>query len=124
MQYPGLSGASESVMAQAVDASSGLGQRFLGVEHVFLGLAVLPDLGLDDALRGQGFELDRVQELLRQQLKAVDHAGGDGATSLTPRCQTVFRIAGRIAAQRGGAAIEPTHILAAILREGRSAKCL
>jgi ATP-dependent Clp protease ATP-binding subunit ClpC len=120
MQLPGLSTASEKVLTRAVQTSTELGHGFLGVEHIFLSLAADPGPDMNAAVRQQGFDLGSVAEMLRHHVSTTAPRDADDPASLTPRCHSVFRVAAGVAARRGGVSIEPTYILQAILREGRS----
>ncbi|MBI1849750.1 MAG: ATP-dependent Clp protease ATP-binding subunit [Planctomycetes bacterium] len=120
MSYPKLSPAAEKVLAAASEESEKLEHHFLGVEHLFLGLAREAEDGFSEAFRSQGVDLPRVTETLRQNLESVPHPSIGDQLVVTPRCNRVLQLAGRVAARAGSQQVEPSHILDAILREGRS----
>jgi ATP-dependent Clp protease ATP-binding subunit ClpC len=120
MAFPKLSPAAEKVLAAATEESEKLQHHFLGVEHLFLGLAREAESEFAEAFRRQGVDLPQVTEVLRGNLAIAPHPAIGDQLVVTPRCSSVLQLAGRLAARAGGEQVEPAHLLDAILREGRS----
>ena len=120
MYLPRLSQSSVQLLATAAEESSQAGHGYLGVEHLFLGLTEDPDSGLALALAAQGVEIPRLRSLLKQELPENTQRAWGEDLIYTPRCHEVLQLAGKIAANRRGSAVEPAHIQEAIFREGRS----
>ena len=120
MNLPRLSPRTEAVLSTATRQSVALGHRYLGVEHLFLGLVEEVRADLTDAFNGQEVDLSRFVDILRSRIQTVEYASNGEEISPTPRAREVLHLAARIAARGDGALVEPIHLLDAILREGRS----
>ena len=59
MDLPRLSPRVQKAMTRAADVSGGLGQHFLGVEHLFLALSEHDNAPLARAFASQGLDLPR-----------------------------------------------------------------
>src|SRR5215813_12226163 len=121
MNLPPLSAAAERVISAAADESAALGQNFLGVEHLFMGLVHDKSLPLVEAFAKQKLDFSRFYGSLRQIGTRLQHRPWGDDLFFTPRCREVLSLAGKIAGRDGAVVVEPPHILYAILREGRSA---
>src|SRR5437867_9083351 len=124
MNLPRLSPAAEKLMAAAAEESARSRHGYLGVEHLLIGLASAsePHSPLSEALAAQGFDLAKLETMLRARgagSPALPCAGSE-ALAFTPRFHEVMNLAGRVAARAGHGLVEPSHILEAILHEGQS----
>ncbi len=120
MNLPQMSSVGEEVLATATRESTGLGHHYLGVEHLFLGLAEKRRVELGAAFAVQKTDLANYLEMLRQRTRRSDAGTPGEEIAPTPRCLAVLSLASRIAAQSDRNQVEPVHLLRAILREGRS----
>ncbi|MCA8959140.1 MAG: ATP-dependent Clp protease ATP-binding subunit [Planctomycetes bacterium] len=119
MYLPKLSPASVQLLADAANETSQVDHQYLGVEHLFLGLAEKREIGLGPALSSAGVEVARLREVMSDDAPNAAANWGDELI-YTPRCHEVLQLSGQIAQQRGRPAVEPVDILDAIFREGRS----
>ena len=120
MNLPRLSPEAERLLSVAMEESVKLGNRFLGVEHLFLGLARERSSELAAVFPGGLAELTRFVETLRQKLRGQGGLGPDQEIILTPRGREVFQLAARIASRAGESQVAPAHLLEAVFGEGRS----
>ena len=116
---PRLTRAGERVMQIAAQESIELDHHYLGVEHVFLGLAEEMKSDLGKAFRAVDADLPTFIKRLRGNIKASPRLSSEELL-LTPRVQDVFDISARIATSGGGNEVGPPQLLKAVLREGRS----
>lgn len=120
MNLPPLSPIGEKILAAATQEGAGLGQQYLGVEHLFLALAEERRDELTTALAGQKIDLTNYLEMLRVRISSAESRFHGGDLGPTPRCREILQLASRIAARTDRGVVEPPHLLIAILREGRS----
>ena len=120
MNLPQMSPEGDRVLAAATQESLELEHRYLGVEHLFLGLAREWQAELTKAFTGRGVELVRFVETLRKRVQGGGSAPLPEEMVPTPRCREVFELATRIASSAGVTRVEPAFLMEAILREGRS----
>ncbi len=120
MNFPPLSPIGEKLLAAATQESADQGQSYLGVEHLFLALAEERRTDLERALASQKIELDNYLEMLRVRISSPESQFHGDDIGPTPRCREILSLASRIAARTDRGVVEPVHLLAAILREGRS----
>ncbi len=120
MNLPPLSPIGERILAAATQESAGLGQHYLGVEHLFLALAEERRADLETALAGQKIDLTNYLEMLRVRISTAESQFQGDDSGPTPRCRVILQLASRIAARTDRGVVEPDHLLRAILREGRS----
>ncbi len=120
MNLPRLSPRGEAALSAATRASLTRGHHYLGVEHLFLGLAEENASDVAKAFTAAKLDLVQFLDALEERLRS------DGAASaseedivLTPRSRRVLDLASRFAARSEGGLVEPEHMLEAILREGR-----
>jgi ATP-dependent Clp protease ATP-binding subunit ClpC len=117
---PRLSQASERVISYAAEESKRLEHHFVGVEHLFLGLArELTEL-LNEAFLQQQKELSRFVWTLQEKIHDVRHRAWGDQLIFTPRCSEILTLARRAVARQGAPEVEPQHLLEAVFREGRS----
>ncbi len=119
MKLPRLSPDGDRVLSAATQISVELEHRFLGVEHLFLGLARERRGDMKQAF-ARFFDIEHFADVLRTKIREDDDSSLDDEMVQTPRCRRVLELAGRIALRTGGNAIEPRHLLQAIFSEGRS----
>jgi ATP-dependent Clp protease ATP-binding subunit ClpC len=117
---PRLSQASERVISHAADESKRLEHHYVGVEHLFLGLA--RELGdqLNAGFLQQQKELSRFVWSLQEKMHVVPHRAWGDHMIFTPRCSEILTLARRAVARQGAQEVEPQHLLEAVFREGRS----
>ena len=117
---PRLSQASERVISHAADESKRLEHHYVGVEHLFLGLA--RELGdqLNVGFLQQQKELSRFVWSLQEKMHVVPHRAWGDHMIFTPRCSEILTLARRAVARQGAQEVEPQHLLEAVFREGRS----
>ncbi|TAH37000.1 MAG: ATP-dependent Clp protease ATP-binding subunit [Planctomycetota bacterium] len=120
MNLPRLSPEAERVLSTAMEESVKLNNRFLGVEHLFLGLARERSGELAPAFAGGLPELTHFVETLRARVRGAGGMAPDQEIVLTPRGREIFQLAARIAGRTGQAHVEPAHLIEAIFSEGRS----
>ncbi|MEM7165936.1 MAG: ATP-dependent Clp protease ATP-binding subunit [Planctomycetota bacterium] len=120
MFLPKLSPESVKLLSDAAEESTKAGHHYLGVEHLFLGLAENVDTKLCEALAAQGVEIPLVRRMLHDEVAGESHRPWGEEMIYTPRCHAVLQLAGRIAARRKKDAVAPAQILEALFREGRS----
>jgi ATP-dependent Clp protease ATP-binding subunit ClpC len=120
MNLPRLTPRGERVLASATQEILQLGHNYLGVEHVFLGLAREKHAELSEAFEKNGAQLERFLEALRKKVSVFGGTSLEEELIPTPRCREVFEIASRNAARVGQNLVEPEHVLNAIFLEGRS----
>ena len=120
MNLPPLSPIGEKVLAAATKESNGQGHHYLGVEHLFLALAEERRDELTKALASQKIDLTNYLEMLRVRISSAESQSPEEDLGPTPRCREILKLASRIAARTDRGVVEPSHLLIAILREGRS----
>ncbi|MFT5048964.1 MAG: ATP-dependent Clp protease ATP-binding subunit ClpC [Chlamydiales bacterium] len=112
-----LAANSESVLASAGRASLITKCPYLGVEHLFLGLLEEePELISERS----SLEVAEIGRQLREYATPRRPLPASTGPDPTPRCRLALDLAGSIAASEDATAIEPRHLLRAILREARS----
>jgi ATP-dependent Clp protease ATP-binding subunit ClpC len=119
MHLPPLSEDSEDVLAAATIEGHRLQHRYIGVEHLFLGLAKLGEKEFTEAFRALETDLPTYLELLREHVREADTSSSDRLVQ-TPRLRKVLRLAANIAGVSGSATVEPSHLVESVFREGRS----
>ncbi|MCP3962886.1 MAG: ATP-dependent Clp protease ATP-binding subunit [bacterium] len=120
MNLPPLSPIGERILAAATQESADQGQHYLGVEHLFLALAEERGADLTTALTRQKIDLTNYLEMLRVRISSAESQFQGDDIGPTPRCREILKLASRIAARTDRGVVEPTHLLSAVLREGRS----
>jgi len=120
VNLPRLSSQAEQVLAVATQTSADWGHSFLGVEHLFVGLAKTDDGNLAMAFAEVEVNFMEFMEVLESAIRQSGANGAEGVMTPTPRCRAVIDLAARIATRLRSRVVEPDHLLEAILREGRS----
>jgi len=110
----------DAVLSKAAQESIQLGHLYIGVEHIFLGLAEVLEDELKLALAAQSFELSQLIDVLRTRIQRDDGLTVSTEIAPTPRCHRVLNMAVEIANRTGSPLVEPPHLLEAIFRERRS----
>jgi len=120
VNLPRLSSRSEQVLALATQSSVDWGQSYLGVEHLFVGLAKNDEGNLAMAFAEVEVNFMEYMEVLESAIRQGGASGLSGSMAPTPRCRSVIDLAARIATRHRSGVVEPEHLLEAILNEGRS----
>ncbi len=120
MYLPKLSPASIQLLADAAQESERTDLQYLGVEHLFIGLAENQTVALGEALANCGVEIGRLRDVLQDDQSSPDATPWGDELIYTPRCHEILQLAGQISQRRGKPAVELDDILEAIFREGRS----
>lgn len=120
MKLPRMSPRGDAVLSKAAQESIQLGHLYIGVEHIFLGLADVLEDELKLALAAQSFELSQLVDVLRTRIQRDDGLTANTEIAPTPRCHRVLNMAVELASRSGSPLVEPPHLLEAIFRERRS----
>jgi len=120
VRTPQLSPDAERVLAAAAQERTAFGHRYLGVEHLFLALLREKRDELEQAFLEASIEGQEYEDALRREIGRFMESGSADDLGPTPRCREVLDLAGRLAISEKVAAVQPDHLLVAILREGRS----
>jgi hypothetical protein len=109
----GFSAAAQAVVALAVDEARALGHRYVGTEHVLLGLLSEHGGPAARALSQLGLGHDGVHERV---VETIGRGARDDGASLgvTPRTKRVLETARREARRLGHRCPEPEHVLLAL----------
>ncbi len=108
------------VLQVATENSEQRQQFFLGVEHIFWGLLqVAPDV-LRRLLVGSDFSLAELRSSLNQEMNSHYRHDWEGVVKVTPRASRILKMAVDNAKREGKEHLDPRHLLAAVLQEGRS----
>jgi hypothetical protein len=109
----GFSAGAQAVVARAVEEARALGHRYLGTEHLLLGL-FCDQAGLAArCLSNLSLSHDRVQERLIELIGRGENPA-EGPLGVTPRTKRVFEATRREAARLGHRCPEPEHLLLAL----------
>jgi len=117
MDLPRLSQSAQILMSGAAADCGRREQFYLGVEHLFVGLGKGTSSPLSQALIRQGVDVERLWADLMESAPTYPQRPWGTEILITPRCQEVLKIAGALAARRGAAQVDESHILEAILHE-------
>ncbi|MFT7463794.1 MAG: ATP-dependent Clp protease ATP-binding subunit ClpC [Pseudohongiellaceae bacterium] len=120
MNLPRLSAQAEQVLALATQTSADMSQCYLGVEHLFVGLAKNDDGNMAMAFAEIEVNFMEYMAALESAIRQGGASGLSGTMAPTPRCRAVIDLAARIATRHRSRVVEPAHLLEAILHEGRS----
>lgn len=121
----GFSASAQAVVAQAVEEARALGHRYLGTEHLLLGL-FSGQAGLAArCLTNLSLSHDRVQGRLIELIGRGENPP-DGPLGVTPRTKRVFEATRREARRVGHRCPEPEHLLIALytVRQGVAVQIL
>jgi hypothetical protein len=108
----GFSTAAQAVVTQAVDEARALGHRYVGTEHVLLGLLTSEGGLAERALTHLGVTHDVVHARVVELIGRGEHAGE--TLAVTPRTKRVFEAARHEAKRAGHRCPEPEHVLLAL----------
>jgi len=121
----GFSASAQAVVAQAVEEARALGHRYLGTEHLLLGL-FSDQAGLAvRCLTSLSLSHDRVQERVIELIGRGENPP-DGPLGVTPRTKRAFEATRREARRVGNRCREPEHLLLALytVKQGVAAQIL
>lgn len=120
MDLPRLSESAQILMTGAAADCGRREQFYLGVEHLFVGLGKGTRGPLSQALMRQGVDVEQLWADLMKSAPTFPKRPWGTEILITPRCQEVLKIAAALAATRGAAQVDESHILEAILHEAGS----
>jgi ATP-dependent Clp protease ATP-binding subunit ClpC len=107
------------VLVAATEQARRMGHRYLGTEHLLLGVASLHDDPSGRALASLGVGLDRIRdEILAIVPPEEPSRAADGHLPFTPRVRTVLELADTERTRLGAASVTSSHLLLALVREG------
>ena len=119
MNLPPLSPEAENILAGAALEAMQLGHRFIGVEHLFLGIAAEMSAELATSFSNNDADLDMFLDALKKRIGNSDPTSADELVQ-TPRLRRVLKLSGTITLASKSTTMQPSHLLEAIFREGRS----
>src|SRR5262245_38239830 len=111
-------GARRAIVASQ-EASRSLGHRYIGTEHLLLGLIVTGGDVAGEFLAAQGITDERARAALTQIVPADDPAAPPAHLPFTPRSKAVLELSLRESLARDERMIGSGHLLAALLVEGK-----
>ncbi|NMA28932.1 MAG: ATP-dependent Clp protease ATP-binding subunit [Burkholderiales bacterium] len=113
----------ERVRAQAIDLSRAWRHHYLGIEHLFTAACRL-DGACGAALSGVGIPVSEMEEAILELVPLGDETPLWDGIPETPRLRRLMKaMVSEEAESVRALRIEPVHLLAATLREGRSVPC-
>jgi ATP-dependent Clp protease ATP-binding subunit ClpA len=107
------------VLVLAQEEARLFGHRFIGPEHILLGLIEEEEGLAAKTLRSLGASIDVVREKVQEML-GVGTAVPPGSPPFTPRAIELLELASRESLQLGHKTIDTEHLLLGLLREGES----
>ncbi len=115
MQYH-VTKQAKKVIDRARDAAAMMQHRYIGTEHLLLGL-IQTEEGLAGAvLKQNGVTEEKIADLIRQLVNGIeDH--GDGAVDFTPRAKEILEEAQREAYRHSNDKMGTEHLLLVLLQE-------
>ena len=113
-----LTKAAEKAVQLSYQAAAELGHSYVGSEHLLLGIA-MEGGAASRHLSAAGFSPERLRTLLTEAV-GRGTPGTQPAQGLTLRAKGLLESASAIAEEYSQTAVEPTHLLLAILRDGDS----
>lgn len=116
MQYKFTRSAAKAVNDAAEAALSG-GQRYVGTEHLLLGLLYARRGLAAQVLAKHHVEAQKVEELIRQLIGGDEETDDASAADYTPRCRRVLELSAREAIRFKASDIGTEHLLIALLKE-------
>ena len=105
----------QEVLKRAEEAAATLGSRYVGTEHILLGLTLVPESVAAKALEGRDISYHQVMEKI-SELEGRGEAGGVPA-DYTPRAKRVIECSEQEAARLHMNYVGTEHILMALIRE-------
>ena len=106
----------QEVITGAQEAALKLGNRYVGTEHILLGLTLVPESIAAKALENQNVTYHQVMEKI-SELNALNKTFFIPA-DFTPRAKRIVEFSGQEAIRLGSNYIGTEHILIALIREG------
>lgn len=115
-----LSPEATQILALARQESENLQHSYLGVEHIFIALTKVENGVTQSTLQQLSLDPKQVRDAMRRFAGSSDgHRYWEGIR-LTPRCETMLKLAGNEASSKEKALIEEKDLLLGILKEGES----
>ncbi len=113
-----LSGCAQATLHAARRHAEGLGDPFVGTDHLLIGLASVECGAAHQILRSLNVDSERVLTTMRF-IRGVDQPNGDAPPELafSPRLVRVLESAAKDAAKRNHTELGTLHLLSGILRE-------
>lgn len=112
-----LSVRAEHVMGLARDEALRLHHEYIGTEHILLGIAGEPAGIAADALKSFGITRDQVRSGVENLIGIGPADASPEDRGVSPRAQTVLRLAHEEAGRYGCPRVEPEHLLLGATRE-------
>jgi ATP-dependent Clp protease ATP-binding subunit ClpC len=110
---------SKRVIIAASDQARRVGHRYLGTEHLLLGMVSLPEDRPARALAALGVRLDRIRDEILDIVPPQEATiVGEGHLRFTPRVRTVLKLADAERSRFRAAHVGSSHLLLALVREG------
>ena len=106
------------VLVLAQEEARLLNHRFIGTEHILLGLIHEGDGIAAQALESLGISLEAVRDRVEEAVGPAGSAAPTGSPPFTPRAKKVLELSLREALQLGHNYIGTEHILLGLVREG------
>jgi ATP-dependent Clp protease ATP-binding subunit ClpC len=119
-----LSSCARDALAAARTEARNLGDRFIGTEHLLLGLSQTKDGAAYQVLQSIRLTSDRLADSMRFiRGGRLEQPNNEADQGFSPRLQRVFALASKEAVDRGDREVGTVHILLGLLRvrEGLSA---
>lgn len=108
----------KEALKKASELASGLGQNYIGTEHLLLGLSETGGSVAEKVLTQNGVDSEKLKDLMRQVLSSGSDVGVMEPGGYSPRVRKVLDDAVRIAGKYSGNRAGTEHILIALIEDG------
>ncbi len=115
MQYRVTKQAGKAI-ERARDAAAMMQHRYIGTEHLLMGLIRTEDGLAGAVLKQNGITEEKIADLIHQLINGIEDQG-DGAVDLTPRAREILEEAQREAYRHGNELMGTEHLLLVLLQE-------
>jgi ATP-dependent Clp protease ATP-binding subunit ClpC len=116
-----LTDPTRDAVQEAAALASELRHDYCGTDHLLFGLLSVARNVFSGTLNAAGIEPAKLEEELRKITGNSTSSAEAGSLSVTPRTVVILEAAARYARQQGQPAIDPNHLLIAILDDCESA---